>query len=374
MKKRIPWIIGCCLLVLGACQRSQPASNLGAATPVAVPKAKNVILMIGDGMAISQISAAMYSTDKPLALEQFPVIGMHKSYCYNDLVTDSAAGATAFSCGVKTLKFALGVNKDTVPCRTILEEAEDRGMATGIVVTSTIVHATPAAFYAHQTLRAYYEAIAVDLAKHDIDFIIGGGRKYFDQRRPDGVNLLEKMRLRGYDIFDFRETPLEGIETNASQKFIYFTGDADPVAVTLGRQYLPYASELAANFLRSRARNGFFLMVEGSQIDWAGHSNDAELMVAETLDFDQAVGRVLKFAQRRPETLVIVTGDHETGGLGILPESKRDSLKMAYLTNEHTPVLVPVFAYGPGAELFAGIYENTQIYTKMRQALGWEME
>jgi alkaline phosphatase len=125
------------------------------------------------------------------------------------------------------------------------------------------------------------------------------------------------------------------------------------------------------SFLRNRSRNGYFLLVEGSQIDWAGHANEAEWMIEEVKDFDEAVGRIMRYAKRRDDTLVIVTADHETGGMAIQPESTFGKLKIEFVNNEHTPQLVPVFAYGPGAELFSGVYDNTQIYYKIRQALGW---
>jgi len=336
-----------------------------------IKQAKNVILMIGDGMALTQVSAAMFSTDAPLALEEFPVTGLHKSHSYDDLTTDSGAGATAFACGVKTYKFAIGVDKDTIPCKTILEQAEERGMATGMVVTSTIVHATPAAFIAHQPLRAYHEAIALDIAGADIDFLVGGGRRFFDQRKADDRDLVKEMIQNGYEVKDFREAPINMVTPDPIYNFVYFTSDEDPGPVMAGRDYLPYASELAMTFLRNRSRDGFFLMIEGSQIDWAGHSNKADWMIEEILDFDEAIGRILRYAKRRDDTLVIVTADHETGGMAIQPESTFGDLKIEYVTNEHTPQLVPVFAYGPGAELFSGFYDNTQIYHKIRQALGW---
>ena len=337
-------------------------------------RAKNVILMIGDGMALTQISAAMFSSDEPLALEEFPVTGLHKTHAHDDLTTDSGAAATAFACGVKTYKFAIGVDSDSIPCKTVLEEAQERGMATGVVVTSTIVHATPAAFVAHQPLRAYHEAIAVDIAEADIDFLVGGGRRFFDQRKSDDRDLVREMIGKGYEVKDFREVPLNMLTPDPVFNFLYFTGDEDPAPVMAGRNYLAYASELGMTFLRNRSRNGYFLLVEGSQIDWAGHSNQADWMIEEVKDFDQAVSRILRYAKKRDDTLVIVTADHETGGMAIQPESSFEELAIKFVNNEHTPQLVPVFAYGPGAELFSGIYDNTDIYRKLRQALGWGAE
>lgn len=334
--------------------------------------AKNVVLMIGDGMGLTQISAAIYSSEEPLALESFPVTGLHNSQCYDDLITDSGAAATALACGLKTYKYAIGVDKDTLPCYSILEEAEDRGLATGLVATSTIVHATPAAFIAHQPSRAFHEQIAADFLNTEIDFFIGGGRRYFERRKSDNRNLVGELLKKNYVVADYREVPLELVETEFMRNFIYFTGDEAPLSVKMGRDYLPYASEMAYHFLRSHSREGFFLMVEGSQIDWAGHANESDFLIEEVLDFDRAVEKVLKYAKRRGDTLVIVTADHETGGMAIQPGSKFGELEVAFITNEHTPSLVPVFAYGPGADLFAGVYDITDIYHKMRQAMGWK--
>ncbi len=349
-------------------------SRMPADPLVETKPAKNVILMIGDGMSLTQLSAAMFSSEKPMAMEELTVTGLHKSHAHDDLTTDSGAAATAFACGIKTYKFAIGVDKDTVPCKTLMEEAEERGMATGMVVTSTIVHATPAAFVSHQPLRAYHEAIALDVAKANVDFLVGGGRRFFDQRKADNRNLVKEMIQDGYQVMDFREAPLNMINPDPVYNFIYFTSDEDPGPVMAGRDYLSYASELGVTFLRNRSRNGYFLLVEGSQIDWAGHANEAEWMIEEVKDFDEAVGRIMRYAKRRDDTLVIVTADHETGGMAIQPESTFGKLHIEFVNNEHTPQLVPLFAYGPGAELFSGVYDNTQIYYKIRQALGWGEE
>lgn len=332
---------------------------------------KNIVLMIGDGMGLSQVTAALYSNKNQLALEKFPVVGFHKAYASNDLVTDSAAGATAFSCGTKTYRGAIGVDVDSIPCRTILEEAEENGLATGMIVTSTVVHATPAAFIAHQPLRLFYEEIAADMLNTEVDFLIGGGREYFNQREVDNRDLILEFKAKDYEVFDFSQMPLQDIAINPKKNFIYFTAEKQPNPVSAGRDYLSYASRLGTQFLEKHSEKGFFLMIEGSQIDWGGHSNDADWTIKETLDFDRAISEVFNFARRRGDTLVIVTADHETGGMAVNPGSTFDNLVVSYTTNNHTGTLVPVYAYGPGAELFSGIYENTEIHKKMRQLLGF---
>lgn len=332
---------------------------------------KNIVLMIGDGMGLTQVSAAMYSTDRKLNLESFSHIGFHKTHSAQYLYTDSAAGATAFSCGVKTLVGAVGLDEHKRTCKTILEEADENGLATGLVVTSSIVHATPAAFVAHQINRGMYEDIADDLVQVDVDFLVGGGKKYFDYRDKDDLDLLRYLRKKGYSISTFLEEELDELTIDAKQNFAYFTANDDPFPIMQGRTYLPYASKLACSYLEQHSKNGFFLMVEGSQIDWGGHANLGDYVVSEALDFDEAIGKVLEFAKADGETLVIVTADHECGGLAINNGSKQNNLKLKFTTNKHTSVMVPVFAYGPQAHLFAGIYENTDIYFKMKKALGF---
>ncbi len=334
-------------------------------------KPKNIILMIGDGMGVAQITAGLYSNNNRLALEQFPIIGFHKPYSSSDLITDSAAGATAFSCGVKTYNGAIGLNADTIPCLTILEEAERNGLATGMIVTCPIVHATPAAFIAHQNLRAYNEQIAADFLKTDIDLMIGGGKRYFDHRESDNRDLYEELLRKGYFVSDYMKTELEQLGFNAKQNFAYFTADTDPPPAQAGRDYLPYAVKQALPFLEQRSDKGFFLMIEGSQIDWACHAKKGEAMLAEMMDFNKAIEAVLNFARKRGNTLVIVTGDHETGGLSVNEGSRMNKLKMAFTSNSHTGTMIPVFAYGPSASLFGGIYENTDIHKKMQHAFGF---
>lgn len=331
-----------------------------------------IILMIGDGMGLTQLSAAMYTSNTPLAVEKMPVIGFHKSYSSSDLITDSAAGATAFACGVKTYNGAIGLDADTIPCLSIMEEAKARGLAVGLVATSTIVHATPASFLAHQKMRIFYEQIAEDLCKSGLDIMIGGGKRYFDRRKSDDRDLLAELQSRGYIVGDYFNGALNDVRPDPKLKFAFLTADNQPLPVNQGRSYLTYASRLSTDFLNIRgAEEGFVLMIEGSQIDWANHANESNLSIQETLDFDRAVGEVLKFAHKRGNTLVIVTADHESGGMAIQNGSKQGKLKIEFTTNGHTAALVPVYAYGSGAEAFSGIYENTEIYHKMRSYLGW---
>ncbi len=337
-----------------------------------IDKPKNIILMIGDGMGVTQITAGLYTNGNQLNLEEFPIIGLHKSYASNDLVTDSAAGATAFSCGVKTYNGAIGVDADTMPVKTILEMAEEQGLATGMVSTSTITHATPASFICHQKVRKLHEANANDFLKTPIDLFVGGGKKYFEERE-DGKNISLELRNKGYVVSDYFKEDIKSIEMDPSSPLAFYTAYENPVPQAEGRDYLPTISAKSVEFLHERGKEkGFFLMIEGSQIDWGGHANESNYIITEMHDFDEAIGEVLTFAKNNKETLVIVTADHETGGYAINKGSTLDSLVTAFTTDYHTADLIPVFAYGPGAEAFSGIYENTAIFDKMKEALGFE--
>lgn len=318
-------------------------------------------------MGLAQVYAAMVANGMWLHLEKIPVVGLHKSYSSDNLITDSAAGATAFSIGKKTFNGAIGVDSTGMPKETILEEAHRRGLATGLVVTCAITHATPASFVAHQKSRAMNEAIALDFLSGSADCIIGGGRKYFT-KREDGRNLSQEMQKMGYY---FAEN-LEEVRNSTSNRILALVADDELPKISEGRsQFLPEATEIALKKIKT-AKNGFFLMIEGSQIDWGGHNNDAEYIVKETIDFDLAIKKVLSFAEKDGETLVVITADHETGGLAINGGSiEKRTIDAAFTTKKHTGILIPVYSYGVGAENFGGIYENTAIYHKVRQLLRW---
>lgn len=333
---------------------------------------KNIIFLIGDGMGITQITSGLYSNNNYLNLERIKTIGLHKSYAYDKLVTDSAAGATAFACGVKTYNGAIGVNSDTMAVKTILEEAEERGLKTGMVATSSIVHATPASFISHNKYRKNYEEIAEDFLKTEIDFFVGGGSKFFERREKDERNLSEELRAKGYRMSNFFENDLKDIKLTSGEKFGFLTAEDGAVPVAQGRDYLPLASSMAVEHLNSDNEDGFFLMIESSQIDWGGHANDADWIISEMLEFDKVIGQILDFADKDGNTLVVITADHETGGFAIQSESELNNLVTAFTSDYHTADLIPVFAYGPGAGAFNGIYENTAIYNKMRAAYGWD--
>lgn len=346
-------------------------SNIIAAINLLPEKPKNIVLLIGDGMGLTQISAGLYSNGNQLNLEKFPVIGLHKSYAYDDLVTDSAAGATAFASGVKTYNAAIGVDKDTAAVPTILEILENKGYKSGLVATCSMTHATPGSFYAHAASRRMYEEIAGFMPESGVDIFIGGGKKYFNNRTIDDRNIITELEARGYRVEDYNASMPPVLEDGNGQ-YGFFTAEEEPVSLLEGRDYFIPAVETAYQFLDQNAANGFFLMIEGSQIDWGGHANNSDYIISEMIEFDQVIGKVLDWAKADGETLVIVTADHETGGYAINPGSSMDKIVPGFTTKSHTAALIPVFAFGPGSELFHGIYENTAIFHKMLEALQYE--
>jgi alkaline phosphatase len=328
-------------------------------------KPDNIIFIIGDGMGLTQVSL-LYTDNTRTNFERFTTTGLVKTSSTTHKITDSAAGATAYSTGKKTYNYAIGMDRDTIPATNITELLKSRGFTIGIVVTSSITHATPASFYAHVANRNMEEEIASQLISSKIDYIAGGGIKFFTQRK-DGINLLDTLNAKGY------ETILKGEPDKLSKdkpKVILLANNGMP-AMSEGRgKYLSDYTQKALDFLKEK-RKPFFLLIEGSQIDWAGHNNDSKYLLEEMKDFDQMLERIFDFRKKNPKTLVIVTADHETGGLSLAPISKDyNKLQYQFTTTEHTSTMVPVFAIGPGAENFSGIMENTDIHTKILKVLG----
>lgn len=324
-------------------------------------KPKSIILMIGDGMGLSQVSAVYLKQKENLNLKKIENIGLMTTYSSDKLITDSAAGATSLACGVKTYNGAIGVDSQKQSVKTILEYFEDKKCATGLVATSSITHATPASFIGHQEKRSMQEEIASDIANSEIDLIIGGGLKYFTERK-DKVNLLEKMTSNGFHNF----TDLDALRSSNSRKNIALLANDELPQISNGRgDFLANATEIALNKLSANAK-GFFLMVEGSQIDWGGHDNDQNYIFSELIDFDKAVGVAIEFVDKTPQTLLIVTADHETGGMAIISGNYEEGIiECGFVSKRHTGSLVPVFAYGIGSENFRGFYDNTDIFKKM---------
>ena len=331
-------------------------------------KALNVIYFIGDGTALPQVYAGMLATRQELVFPKFPYIGVVDTHSSSNDITDSAAGGTALASDHKTKNAMVGMNPDPIPVKTLLEVFAEQGKETGIVVTSYITHATPACFYAKVPHRRQYEDIAMQLAESEnINLAIGGGRKHFNCRK-DSINLIERMENElGWKVYD----TLADIDVNCKKYAVLEDDNHLPQAAERG-DFLPRAVKTALRTLDD-AENGFFLMVEGSQIDFACHANDSAWMVDEVVDFSHAIQIALDYAEEHGNTLVVVTADHETGGL-TLPDKKGKytDVSFCYSTGSHTCLPVMVYAYGPGAERFTGWMQNTAIKGKILNACGLE--
>ncbi|MEL6810032.1 MAG: alkaline phosphatase [Bacteroidota bacterium] len=353
-------------VVLSACNGKQTQiEKTPASTKSKIPK--NVILLIGDGMGLSQVSLTQYYGDEPSNFERFPTVGLIKTSSESHVITDSGAGATAYAAGVKTYNKAIGMGPDSTAVASIVETVSKSGYATGLVATSSIVHATPASFFAHVKTRYEYEKIATFLPKSDIDFFAGGGLEFFNKRK-DSLDLIPELLAN-----DFTLDTIELPSTISEKKHAILLAQNAMPKISEGRgDFLTNATLLAIEKLKTNDK-GFFLMVEGSQIDWGCHDQEPDYVIKEQLDFDKTVGRVLDFAQKDEETLVIVTADHETGAFALAMDGRDyGKIKPSVYSGEHSAAMVPVFAFGPGSELFGGVYENTGIYHKMMKLLSRE--
>ncbi len=331
----------------------------------------NVILLIGDGMGLSQISILHQEQDNLSAFSRFNHMGLINCSSSSHKITDSAAGATAFASGVKSYNGAIGVNRDSLPVKTILEVLEERQYATGLVSTSSITHATPAAFYAHTKSRNNENDIAIQLMASKVDYFAGGGKSFFR-------TLINRSAESNWiiDTMNYFQFPLE---MNQEHRYGFLLSDEGLPKMSEGRgSFCTDASRIAIDFL-GKNHEGFFLMIEGSQIDWGGHAKDYGYVQAEMLDFNEVVNMVMDYAEKQKNTLVIVTSDHETGGLALTVTQKKDStgkvyndyddITAAFSTGTHTAALIPVFAFGPGAENFTGIYQNAEIYSRILKSV-----
>lgn len=333
-------------------------------------KPKNIILMIGDGMGLNHLYSAYMVKQDNLNIARCNYIGIQMTSSADNLITDSAASGTALACGSKTNNRHIGVLPDGRELKSILKYAEDHGKSTGLVATAAITHATPAAFIANNVSRYEYEDLAADFLKTDIEVFIGGGRDHFVKRK-DNANLIDSLKANAYTVIE----DIKAIEEATGGKIAALVYEEHPPKATENRgNFLEVASMKAISVLDQNPE-GFFIMIEASQIDWAGHKNNTDYLVAETIDFDNAVGKVLDFAEKNGETLVIITADHETGGFTVTGgDMESDKVKGEFTSKHHTPVFIPVYAFGPGAEDFTGFYENTEIFHKMMKAFGFEMK
>ncbi len=368
------------LLLLVSCNQPPANCDRPLIRPIPEPKEEihNVILMIGDGMGLAQINAARLKAraqNRALIIDSLPVSGLVMTYSANHLITDSAAAATALATGHKTRNKHISVTSEGKHLKTILEAAEEKGLSTGLVVTSDITHATPAAFAAHVKHRNQKTKIAEQLLENGIDILLGGGRGYFLpvmnnlSFRSDRRNLIEKARNAGYATPENRN---ELLSTHSNKILGLFARDG--LNFTENEPSLAEMTRVALDRL-SRNAKGFIVMIEGSQIDWAAHHKDEEETIRQTLLFDDAVKVALDFAITDGHTLLIVTADHETGGMAIEDGHLDGSnLKIDWTTKHHTAIDVPVFSYGPGSFSLTGKMDNTELPKRIAAWLNLKLQ
>jgi len=351
-------------------------------------KAKNIILLIGDGMGINQVTAYRIAKGGPnyiSAFDKFPFTGLVKTHAVDTLITDSASSATAYSSGIKTVNGYLGVNKDKQIVKNITEMLYEKGYITSLIATSEITHATPAAFTAHNESRDNTDQIAEAMFRSNNFISLGGGRDFFvpedlGGQREDNFDILSLIKeqesyLESKDDFiNFQlDTSKRIFGLFAKEGFI--REDNEPDLLEMFNFTLEQSNKVLVNNCA-----GFFIMTEGSQIDWEGLENDFNGQFKEMDEFDQVVNRALEYAKTDQNTLVIVLSDHETGGLLIETDDwsrnpePSNKMKISWNTavgiGTHTGTMIPAFAYGPGAENIAGVIDNTDIFFIMKEALG----
>lgn len=374
------------LVFAGLRQRARPpfeqhVAFLAASTPASPPyplvpdgPVRGVILFVGDGLGLANLAAARFALVGPdgrLAIERMPVTGLLATHPAGKLVPDSAATATALASGGKTTNGRIGTGPGGERLRTLAEVAHQSGFSTGLVTTAEIVDATPAAFAAHVDSREEREAIAAQLLDSGVDLLLGGGVRWFlppEQPpgvRGDGADLLEVARRRGYHVVRSADEL-----TAAKQLKVLGLFDFDLDFVRPLEPALPAMASKALQLVASRPR--FLLMIEHEGTDTLAHHHDFSRMAGAVRELDQAVAAVLEFAQRDGQVLVVVTADHDTGGLALRPGRSDDTMQLIWSTGSHTAVPVPLFAYGPGAIQLTGLRDNTEVPKILARLLGIE--
>lgn len=361
------------------------------------PKVKNVIYLIGDGMGFGAVTTLLLTEDEPTGFEEAPVIGLSETCSANNYVTDSAAGGTALATGTRTNNGYVGADPDGNQLTSVLRKAQTYGMKTGIVVNTTLTEATPAAFYAGVTSRKMVFDIAKQFTESEVDVAIGGGLDHFIAR-PDSLDLTATLIENGYDVYLNWETVLntesdkfvgilplydlhrreenngtasaaEGQEVCLAAQMAAINEDINATHLSEPTVYLEKATVKALDVLSRNNKDGFFLMIESAIIDGYGHNNDGEGMIVEMQEFGRTLRAMIDYVNNHPETLLVVTADHETGGAGVYynghTPANEGPLRLKFSTSGHTGTVVPVFAYGAGAENFAGVMKNIDIPEKI---------
>ncbi|WP_226789217.1 alkaline phosphatase [Polaribacter reichenbachii] len=317
---------------------------------------KNIILLIGDGNGLAQISATTLMNKGQLSLTQLKSIGFIKTQAADDFTTDSAAAGTALATGVKTNNRAIGTDVNGKPLESITELLHKENFSTAVISTDNILGATPASFYAHAIDRSDDSVIAKDLLNSKLNLFIGGGAATFKESTIDArFNILPSI---------------SDLNTTTADKVGIFMSEHGMKSIIDGRgNVLAEATKTGLAFLKQK-KKPFFVMIEAAKIDHAGHSNDTAGILAESIDFDKAITEALLFADNNPETLVIITADHETSGFSI-PQGdvKKHEIEGDFASYDHTAIMVPIFAYGAQSNKFQGVYENNEVFHKILKVL-----
>ncbi|WP_192348465.1 alkaline phosphatase [Algoriphagus sp. Y33] len=323
----------------------------------------NVILMIGDGNGLAHISAGMYANGNALNMTSLKNVGLAKTQSADDFTTDSAAGGTALATGNKANNRGVGLDSLENKVESLVHILSEMGFGTGIISTDHITGATPATFYAHQKDRDMIGQITQDLYGSSLNLFIGAGKNDFLRYQN---HALDSLMANGFSLMG----SLDQVAGSTEGKVGYFASNHGLPSIEKGRTgFLKHSTEAAISYLENKG-TPFFLMVENGHIDVGGHINDARTVVEEVIDFDQAVAAALKFASENPNTLVVITADHETGGVTIPQGSLANGeVELEFSTEDHTGIMVPVFAFGPHSKSFSGVYENTEVFEKIMTAL-----
>lgn len=329
-------------------------------------KVKNVILMIGDGMSLCHVQSAWTTNRGKLFMTNANATGLAITPCVNRLITDSGAGGTALATGHFTNYHSVGVDAEGRPLKSLIDYAKEKGLGTGLAVTCRLWDATPADFCCHIVDRDQEDEVVTGYVNCNADYVCGGGLEKFENRK-DGRNLLKELEKKGYAI----ARSWEECKNLKADKIFAVTDPKDTPLPKERGDRLAQSALKGMNMLAEKNKDkGFFFMIEGSQLDDYGHFNEIGLLMEETLDFDQTLGRVLEWAAKDGETLVVVTADHETGGLTLIGgDLAKGEIKVKFSTGDHSGTMVPVYAFGPGAENFTGMYKQTDVCEKIKKLL-----
>lgn len=354
-------ILSCCKQPEGGLMYYTSAGQyetVSVTPPPADAQVRNVVLMIGDGMGLEQISCAWVLNHGKLNIDNFPVVGLSRTYCTNSLITDSAAGGTALAVGQKTAIDHVGCSPDGTPLYSILSKARELGKKTGCVTVCHLADATPCDFCCHDECRDNADALIADYLDCGVDFIAGGGRDYFGPKRKDGRDIVEEMKAKGYNYASDEQQLM-----TAPLPVLGLMSDWNlPVAAERGDLYRHMVSRCLDLLSSESGEKGFVAMLEGSCIDDWLHANRIDLAMEETLDFDRTIGDVLQWAEKDGHTLVVVTADHATGALtlqdGDIAEGR---IGVEFGNDGHNGIAVPYFVWGPGSGAFGGTVENCEL-------------